>query len=914
MKTASFNDPPDFPGISFFFDYMIFSEHKKYCKKYNLEEYINKHGGDLKWSIGYENLSFSFNIQGKHFLSVLIHFAKFFANPLSEKVAFMSNRKTIKEEFQEALNFAKNRSIAPFVSSIARTDHPINKNTEDYFIKMQENLDYTKLYEELQKFMKCYYSAHRIKLVIQASLSLNTLEKYVTHSARFVNIPSGILPLDDSIKRKYDPFDTAAFRKMYKVNDYLFFRRMVIMWVLPSQNDLYKSKACEYISTIISHEGQGSLISYLRKKMWNVTCSKNAFFCKCKNTSMYSLFIISVQLSREGKCYTKEILDAIYSYINLLKKEGPQKRIYDEINMAVEYSFRYNDDHCPLNNATILCGNMHLYPPRDYITGNVFFEYDSKEINKFLNYLVPETANIMIFDYDYLVLDKIESGRNTSYIDIEIPQKWYKCWKSIEPLSDFHLPLKNEWLPIECTLISMPAKFSKYPIKLYSDSISDIWYCPDLKFCLPKCYMYFHLVSSLGHKSSENAALMSLYCEILKLLVVKDLCSTSNAGYYYNISLSDRGIIIKIFGPIPQLLLSIIVNCIKDYPNLITKKLYELVRYDQLDIYKNIISKPGSLAEDVSLRILRSFHHTHIDKHNALQNISIEEFQDFTKRFINYLYIQWYVQGNITPDDAIRTIQRCVEIIKCKPLHSNLRNLIKVTQMPLGTNYCKVKNVNKIDSTSIVINTYQIDDTSIESLVIMNLIMKIIKKQLLLNLQYDDVSSKYTEYNEIIEFSITVHVHANKYTSKDIDQSIEEFLEWFGEHLDRYSEDELDVIKERMRISNQHADMNLAEEVDRNWKEIITNQYMFDRLERELFALFRIKTDKLREWFAKYILNEIYVRKLNVHVIGTDTKVQSSILEPIIDGNQYMYIQSTHISNVEDCKEKFYIYPTQTKN
>ncbi|XP_018399634.1 PREDICTED: nardilysin-like [Cyphomyrmex costatus] len=772
-------------------------------EKYNLEEYINKHGGDLKWSIGYENLSFSFNIQGKHFLSVLIHFAKFFANPLSEKVAFMSNRKTIKEEFQEALNFAKNRSIAPFVSSIARTDHPINKNTEDYFIKMQENLDYTKLYEELQKFMKCYYSAHRIKLVIQASLSLNTLEKYVTHSARFVNIPSGILPLDDSIKRKYDPFDTAAFRKMYKVNDYLFFRR----------------------------------------------------------------------LSREGKCYTKEILDAIYSYINLLKKEGPQKRIYDEINMAVEYSFRYNDDHCPLNNATILCGNMHLYPPH-----------------------------------------KIESGRNTSYIDIEIPQKWYKCWKSIEPLSDFHLPLKNEWLPIECTLISMPAKFSKYPIKLYSDSISDIWYCPDLKFCLPKCYMYFHLVSSLGHKSSENAALMSLYCEILKLLVVKDLCSTSNAGYYYNISLSDRGIIIKIFGPIPQLLLSIIVNCIKDYPNLITKKLYELVRYDQLDIYKNIISKPGSLAEDVSLRILRSFHHTHIDKHNALQNISIEEFQDFTKRFINYLYIQWYVQGNITPDDAIRTIQRCVEIIKCKPLHSNLRNLIKVTQMPLGTNYCKVKNVNKIDSTSIVINTYQIDDTSIESLVIMNLIMKIIKKQLLLNLQYDDVSSKYTEYNEIIEFSITVHVHANKYTSKDIDQSIEEFLEWFGEHLDRYSEDELDVIKERMRISNQHADMNLAEEVDRNWKEIITNQYMFDRLERELFALFRIKTDKLREWFAKYILNEIYVRKLNVHVIGTDTKVQSSILEPIIDGNQYMYIQSTHISNVEDCKEKFYIYPTQTKN
>ena len=73
-------------------------------------------------------------------------------------------------EFQTALNLAKNRVPQPQLSSFTRTDHPINKITEDRIIKVHENLDYTKLYEELHKFKERHYSARIIKLVIQVIL------------------------------------------------------------------------------------------------------------------------------------------------------------------------------------------------------------------------------------------------------------------------------------------------------------------------------------------------------------------------------------------------------------------------------------------------------------------------------------------------------------------------------------------------------------------------------------------------------------------------------------------------------------------------------------------------------------------------------------------------------------------------
>ena len=126
------------------------------------------------------------------------------------------------------------------------------------------------------------------------------------------------------------------------------------------------------------------------------------------------------------------------------------------------------------------------------------------------------------------------------------------------------------------------------------------------------------------------------------------------------------------------------------------------------------------------LWILKFVHYTYVDVHNALQNVSFQEFQKFAKHFISCLYIQCLVQGNMKEVDVINSLYPILKIFNCNSSHSNKKESNRVFQLPLGTSNCKLKNINKRDPTSVVVNTYQID-ASIESSVLMRLIIVSIK-------------------------------------------------------------------------------------------------------------------------------------------------------------------------------------------
>lgn len=148
---------------------------------------------------------------------------------------------------------------------------------------------------------------------------------------------------------------------------------------------------------------------------------------------------------------------------------------------------------------------MHLYPSRHYLTGNkLYFEYNSEHIRKCLSDLVPETANIMIFDKDFenFELNKVERWSKTRYTDIDIPKKWIERWKFIKPLPEFHLPHPNLFLPKDFTSIVIPAEVPKYPKQLHNNHQMEVYYRPDNK--LPKCHINLHLVSPLVLQSPKQ--------------------------------------------------------------------------------------------------------------------------------------------------------------------------------------------------------------------------------------------------------------------------------------------------------------------------------------------------------------------------------------------------------------------------
>ncbi|KYN41293.1 Nardilysin [Trachymyrmex septentrionalis] len=859
---------------------MVFMESEKQPNKIDFKGFISLHGGTTYSATDCEYTRFYFDIPETKLLSAFVPFT--FDEFYIKKDAIKREREIIvlmlhvHIEFQLDLSSDKSRKER-LLSFTAQTGHPPSKFLRSNSIALNNDIDDNELFEQLQNFRDRHYSAHRMTLVIKARFSLDVLEEYV--ETRFSPLPSNWMPSDDFTEFKDgNSFDTDAFQKIYKsikpIND---INQLHLTWVLPSLQNYYKSKPSEYISWIIEHKGNGSLTSYLRKKMWGL----DVFCGNCDNdndfgyNSMYVLFEIIVELTDEGLKHLRNVLDTIFSFINFIKRTGPEESIYNELYKIGNNNFRFFSKH---DDVFDLCKRMHFYQPCDYLTGkHIYFEYNPEAIQKCLNLLVPETAKIMIFNNNFK-LNIVEPHFKINYEDIMLPNVWLDCWKSIEPLSNFRLPSLNKFLTNNFSFIPISTEASKYPVKIHNDSISEIWFRP--KFQWPVCHINLHIVhlSCSDLRTPINAALLQMYCNVIKYRLLEELHLAVTAGFDYEIDVNKEYIIWRNINIlfILQSRLMVIANYIANL-GPISEDLFNIIKVQQRKAYYNKFIEPKKFNEDMELWILKHGNCAYVHKYNALYICDFKSFQDFVTSFKN-LYIQCLVEGNVTKDFTINIIQEFIKKINCGHLNNEIYT-VPINKIPLGISQFKLKNINETDVNSVITNYYQVGTATIELSVLIELMIMIMKESLMNHLRTQEklsyVSCDFRNINGVLGYSITVYTRTDKCTTEYVDQRIEEFLNSFRIVLEQFSEKKLDDVKDGLRISKHHDDTEiLKNRVNRNWSEITKRQYKFDRCEKEALAIENINTKKLKTFFRKHTQNRL--RKLSIHVVGAPKEVAIS--------------------------------------
>ncbi|XP_008547472.1 nardilysin [Microplitis demolitor] len=942
VGVGSFSDPSEIPGMAHFLEHMVFMGSKKYPAENDFDSFIKKRGGSDNASTEPELTTFTFEIDEKYLYSALDRFAQFFIAPLMLRDAITREREAIESEFQMALPSDSNRKEQLFCS-LAKPSHPATKFTWGNLVTLRDNITDDNLYKQLHKFRERHYSAHRMTLAIQARLPLDTLEDYVKKC--FSVVPTNSLPSEDfSCHIGANSFDTASFRRIYKIKPVKDVCQIELTWTMPPLHHLYKEKPHQYISWIIGHEGKGSLISYLRKKMWCLDIYSGNGESGFEHSSMYALFSLSLVLTDQGHEHLKQVIDAIFSYINMVRKLGPQKRIFDEIRMIEDTNFRFTDEVPSIENVESLCENMHYYKSTDYITGSeLYFEYNPESIRACMDVLTPDNVNIIIFDkkFDDSTFDKEEPWFKTKYTDTEIPADWIESWKNIDAMPEFHLPEPNIFITDDFTLI--PAESIEAPVKIHQDTLCEIWYKPDAKFRLPECHMNFQLISPMIASSPEGTAMCDLMVEVLKQLLAEELYAAVAAELSYEVNSSEKGLLIKVYGfnqKLP-LLLETIVKYISNFPEIVTEDLFKVMKEQQLKAYYNTFLKPSKLGKDVRLSIIMLKHWTAMDRHAACSKISFEEFKNFVKYFTKHIYIQSLIQGNTTSDEIKNNVLKCFDILKCGPLLPNTLPRLRTMSLPLGAHYCRFKNFNSTDSNSVVTNYYQSGLASIKLSVTIELLTMIMEEPLFNQLRTQeqlgyDVFCLLRDTYGVFGYSISVCTQADKFSVKHVDDRIEEFLKSFYEKLESLSDKDFENHKEGLIKIKQCADIHLREEVIRNWAEIKCGEYMFDRLTRETNEIRQITLKDLRNWFKDHIVGGNNFRKLSIHVVGTEKQRQESDKKlsdneinkseesaiKLSDASyalQYLHTDEDEdnrvfIKNIEKFKSGLYVYPERYSN
>ncbi|XP_072244932.1 nardilysin-like [Leuresthes tenuis] len=873
ISVGSFSDPDELPGLAHFLEHMVFMGSEKYPAENGFDAFLKKHGGSDNASTDCERTIFQFDVQRKYFREALDRWAQFFICPLMIEDAIDREVEAVDSEYQLARPSDSHRKEMLF-GSLAKPGHPMSKfcwgNAQT--LKHEPKEKQINTYERLRDFWRRFYSAHYMTLAVQSRETLDTLEEWVREV--FIEIPNNGEPHPD-FSDLQKPFDTPAFNKLYRVVPVRKVHALTISWAVPPQGKHYRVKPLHYISWLIGHEGAGSILSLLRKKCWALALFGGNSETGFDQNTTYSIFSISITLTNQGYQNFYQVVHFVFQYLKMLQKLGPQQRIYEEIQKIEANEFHYQEQTDPIEFVENICENMQLFPKQDFLTGDqLMFEYDPEVIGAALSLLTPDRANLLLLSPENEGHCPLrEKWFGTSYSCEDIPEEWEQRWAGdLELNPDLQLPAENKFIATDFTLKASDCPDTEFPVRIVNSERGSLWYKKDNKFKIPKAYIRFNLISPMIQDSPENLVLFDLFVNILAHNLAEPAYEADVAQLEYKLVAGEHGLMIRLKGfnhKLP-LLLKLIVDQLADFStepgvfNMFTEQLKKT--------YFNILIRPDRLGKDVRLLILEHCRWSLIQKYRVLSDgLTVDRLLDFVMGLKAELYAEGLVQGNVTSLESREFLQCFTEKLQFQPLSADVPVLFQVVELPQKYHLCKVKSLNKGDANSEVTVYFQSGLKRLREHALMELMVMHMEEPC-----FDFLRTKETlgyqvyptcrNTSGVLGFSVTVETQATKFSSEFVEAKIEEFLVSFGECLSALTEEAFKTQVTALVKLKECEDAHLGEEVDRNWFEVITQQYVFDRLYKEIEALKVFTKEELVSWFQEHRGGSS--RRLSVHVVG----------------------------------------------
>uniref|UniRef100_A0A8C9XCT4 Nardilysin convertase n=1 Tax=Sander lucioperca TaxID=283035 RepID=A0A8C9XCT4_SANLU len=850
ISVGSFSDPDDLPGLAHFLEHMVFMGSEKYPAENGFDAFLKKHGGSDNASTDCERTIFQFDVQRKYFREALDRWAQFFICPLMIEDAIDREVEAVDSEYQLARPSDSHRKEMLF-GSLAKPGHPMGKfcwgNAQT--LKHEPREKQINTYQRLRDFWKRYYSAHYMTLAVQSKG--NKLSRDAEAQPPLTQ---------DRCSRQ--------LRNMLQCNvmgiAHLQFR-FVFFFV--------RVKPLHYISWLIGHEGTGSILSLLRKKCWALALFGGNSETGFDQNTTYSIFSISITLTNQG--YQNFYQVNMHMSVFVRQSSSFFSRIYDEIQKIEANEFHYQEQTDPIEFVENICENMQLFPKEDFLTGDqLMFEFDPQVISAALSPLTPDRANL-------LLLSPENEGRcplrekwfGTCYSEEDIPEEWSQRWTGdFELNSELHLPAENRFIATDFALKESDCPDSEFPIRTVNNERGCLWYKKDTKFKIPKADIRFNLISPIIQKSPENLVLFDLFVNILAHNLAEPAYEADVAQLEYKLVAGEHGLVIRLKGfnhKLP-LLLKLIVDHLADFSA--DPGVFNMFSEQLKKTYFNILIKPERLGKDVRLQILEHSRWSVIQKYQAVtKGLTVDDLEAFATGLKAELYVEGLVQGNFTSTVRRRNTNRKTLKLQFQPLSAEVPVLFRVVELPHKHHLCKVKSLNKGDANSEVTVYYQSGLKNLREHALMELMVMHMEEPC-----FDFLRTKETlgyqvyptcrNTSGVLGFSVTVETQATKFSTEFVEAKIEEFLASFGERLSGLSEDAFRTQVTALIKLKECEDAHLGEEVDRNWFEVVTQQYVFKRLNKEIEALKLFSQAELVSWFLEH--RNTNSRKLSVHVVG----------------------------------------------
>ena len=534
VNTGSYMDPDKRLGLAHFLEHMLFMGTEKYPDVDSYSEFIRANGGSSNAYTADVRTNYHFDINSNQLESALDRLAQFFIAPKLAPEYVERERNAVDSEYR----LHAREDSWRLVMALNATSNPAHPKSRFNIGSLDTlNNDDGELWKDLRAFYDRYYVAANMSLVVYGRESIDQLEKMVKTS--FADVPAGDKPDLTIGIPAYRQEDLGVRINVVPLKET---RVLSLSFPTESVQPYYKKKPLGYLAGVLGHEGKGSLHSYLKEK--GLIDSLAAYHSDLPGE--YSEFYLRMELTPKGLEQVDEITALIFDYIDLVRKEGVQQRVFNENKQVAELGFRFQEDRNPQQTASGLAARMHYLPANDILSSGYIYEaYDPELIEQMLGIMIPENLRQVVISQN-LKTDKVEPYFETGYSSRPLSDDLIKRLKTPQTHAAFAISEKNEFIATDVELRNSDG--AEEPEVIIDEHGLKVWSLTDTSFGMPRGSIHIMISSEDVAASPENYVSAQLYCALLSRSLNEYGYPAKIAGLQYSLSINRRGLAITLSG------------------------------------------------------------------------------------------------------------------------------------------------------------------------------------------------------------------------------------------------------------------------------------------------------------------------------------------------------------------------------
>ena len=678
-------------------------------------------------------------------------------------------------------------------------------------------------------------------LVLAGNYDLQQLEQWaVQHFAA--------VPVRNTVSRSPNPplFAEGQLPLDMTIEPVKEIRRLQFTFPMPETQSHYDVKPVQVLSNLIGHEGEGSLLAFLKQQGWAEGLSAG----RSLSTHSETTLVVQIQLTRAGLLQTDRITQALLHYIDLLKQQPLPQYLLTEQQQLSDLMFRFQE-HSRISDYVVrLSSNLLVYPPQDVIYGDYRWNPVSPErLQPWLNAL----------DGHNMLRTLIAPGVTTDTLD-----PWYGTPMRIRPLNyladatfaeelqALHLPQPNPFIPTDFSLYD--GEPQAVPALLQDEPGVQLWYYPEQEFSLPKARVLIQLQQPEVQNSARERVLAQLYARSVNEALNTFSYPAYLAGLTYQLSASGRGLDISLSGY--QHKLPVLLDRLLEQMQQVSLSEDDFNRYQaslQRTLENQLKNKPfeRALAELRHWLYEPAFNEQQLLA--ALANVSHADVLDYANRVGRDLSIRMYVHGSLSPQQA-KTM--ATTVTARYPATGTHLSLPAVLQAPVGQYQL---NLDLDHQDNAVVLYVQGLDNSDRNRARFSLLGQILSAPYYQRLRTEEQLGYVvfaTQYPQQTVPGLAFIVQSPQASPQDIVDSSLRFFADFEATLANMSDAEFSSYRQGLKTLLLEKPKNMGEKFTRFWRDVEVQRSGFDTNEAIAAEVEKLTLDDIRALYQNALLEK----------------------------------------------------------